>query len=184
MISTNLLLLRLILRPAPLHTPASPTVLLPFKGLGSSLNKCLGHCQRSLAICLSIIFHGYMQVVISKRNKVWLIQVRINSSKGYSSKVCKIKKNPTSRPWEKGKSGQLFQSLLLFSHQVVSDSFATPWTIAHQAPLPWDSPGKDPGVGCHFLLQGIFTTQGSNLQLPHWQEDSLPLSHQGSFIAR
>ena len=43
MISTNLLLLRLILRPAPLHTPASPTVLLPFKGLGSSLNKCLGH---------------------------------------------------------------------------------------------------------------------------------------------
>ena len=25
-----------------------------------------------------------------------------------------------------------------------------------------DSPGKNTGVGCHFLLQGIFTTQGSN----------------------
>ena len=25
----------------------------------------------------------------------------------------------------------------------------------------WDSPGKNPGVGCHFLLQGIFPTQGS-----------------------
>ena len=24
---------------------------------------------------------------------------------------------------------------------------------AHQAPRPWDSPGKNPGVGCHFLLQ-------------------------------
>ena len=24
---------------------------------------------------------------------------------------------------------------------------------AHQAPRPWDPPGKDPGVGCHFLLQ-------------------------------
>ena len=34
--------------------------------------------------------------------------------------------------------------------------FATPRTGAHQAPLPWDSPGKNTGVGCHFPLQGIF----------------------------
>ena len=34
-------------------------------------------------------------------------------------------------------------------------------------------------MGCHFLLQGIFLTQGSNLCLLHWQEDYLPLSHQG-----
>ena len=27
---------------------------------------------------------------------------------------------------------------------------------------PWGSPGKNPGGGCHFLLQGIFPTQGSN----------------------
>ena len=45
---------------------------------------------------------------------------------------------------------------------------------------PWNSPGKNTGVGCHFLLQGIFWTQGSNLHLLHWQEDSLPLRHQGS----
>ena len=38
------------------------------------------------------------------------------------------------------------------------------WTVAHQAPLssPWDSPGKNTGEGYHFLLQGIFPTQGSN----------------------
>ena len=30
---------------------------------------------------------------------------------------------------------------------------------------PWDSPGKSSGVGCHFLLQGIFPTQGSNPSL-------------------
>ena len=30
---------------------------------------------------------------------------------------------------------------------------------------PWDSPGKNTGVGCHALLQGIFPTQGSNLRL-------------------
>ena len=45
---------------------------------------------------------------------------------------------------------------------------------------PWDSPGKNTGVGCHFLLQGIFLTQGWNQCLLHWQADSLPLSHQGS----
>ena len=32
-------------------------------------------------------------------------------------------------------------------------------------------------MGCHFLLQGIFLTQGSNLRLLHWQAGSLPLSH-------
>ena len=30
---------------------------------------------------------------------------------------------------------------------------------------PWDSPGKNPGVGCHFLLQGVLSTRGSNLGL-------------------
>ena len=30
---------------------------------------------------------------------------------------------------------------------------------------PWDSPGKNTGVGYHFLLQGIFLTQGSNQHL-------------------
>ena len=36
-----------------------------------------------------------------------------------------------------------------------------------------DSPGKNTGVGCHFLLQGIFLAQGSNPQLLHWQVDFL-----------
>ena len=45
---------------------------------------------------------------------------------------------------------------------------------------PWDFPGEGTGVGCHFLLQGIFLTQESNLCLLHWQLDSLLLSHWGS----
>ena len=36
----------------------------------------------------------------------------------------------------------------------MSDSFATPWTVARWAPLSWDFPSKNTGVGCHFLLQG------------------------------
>ena len=39
---------------------------------------------------------------------------------------------------------------------------------------PWDFLSKNTGVGSHFLLQGIFPTQGSNLGLLHWQADSLP----------
>ena len=39
----------------------------------------------------------------------------------------------------------------------------------------WDSPGKNNGAGCCFLLQGIFPTQGLNPCLLLWQADSLPL---------
>ena len=58
--------------------------------------------------------------------------------------------------------------------------FATPWTIAYQLLCPWDFPGKNSGRGCHFLLQGIFPAQGSNLGLPHCGQMLCHLSHQGS----
>ena len=61
---------------------------------------------------------------------------------------------------------------------VVSDS-ATPETAAHQAPLSMDSPGKNTGVGCHFLLQGTFPNQGLNPSLLHGQVGSLPLAPPG-----
>ena len=51
---------------------------------------------------------------------------------------------------------------------------------------PWDSPGKNTGVGCHFLVHGIFLTQGSNprlLDLLHWQAGSSPLRRLGSLLA-
>ena len=43
-----------------------------------------------------------------------------------------------------------------------------------------DSPGKNTGVGCHALLQGIFPTQGSNPGLLHCRQILYHLSHQGS----
>ena len=48
----------------------------------------------------------------------------------------------------------------------------TLWTVVRQAFCLWDSPGKNTGVGCHFLLQGIFPTQGLKLHLLwllHWE---------------
>ena len=43
---------------------------------------------------------------------------------------------------------------------------------------PCDFPGKKTGVGCHFLLQGIFLSKGSNQRPLHWQADSVSLSNQ------
>ena len=43
--------------------------------------------------------------------------------------------------------------------------FETPGTVARQAPLSMEFSRKNTGVGSHFLLQGIFPTQGSNWRL-------------------
>ena len=59
---------------------------------------------------------------------------------------------------------------------------ATLQTVAQQAHLSGDSPGKNTGVGCCALFQGVFPTQGLNpglLHLLHWQVGSLPLAPPG-----
>ena len=66
----------------------------------------------------------------------------------------------------------------MLSNSVIPDCL---WPYALQPArliCPWDSPGKNTGVGCQDLLQGIFLTQGSNpclVHLLHWQMSSLPL---------
>ena len=46
----------------------------------------------------------------------------------------------------------------------------TIWTAACQPPCPWDSPGKNTGVGCGAFLQVIFSTQGLNQHLLYLSE--------------
>ena len=70
--------------------------------------------------------------------------------------------------------------LCVLSSSVVSDSLGPHELEPSRLLCPWNSPSKNMGVDCHFLLQEIFLTQGSNLLLLHWQAESLPLSHQGS----
>ena len=48
---------------------------------------------------------------------------------------------------------------------------------------PWDSPGKNTGVDCHFLLQGIFPTQELNPGLLHCRQIFYQLNYQGSPIS-
>ena len=73
--------------------------------------------------------------------------------------------------------------LHMLSYSVVSDSLWPHGLQPTRLLCPWNFSGKDTGMGCYFLLQGIFPTQGSKrhlLCLLHWQADSLPLSHLGS----
>ena len=49
---------------------------------------------------------------------------------------------------------------------VANNSFMVLWTVAHQAPLSMDSPGKATRVGCHFLLQGIFPNHYTPREFP------------------
>ena len=53
--------------------------------------------------------------------------------------------------------------------------FVTPWTIQSV-----NSPGQNPGVGNHCIIQVILPTQGSNLVLPHCRQILYQLSHKGS----
>ena len=66
------------------------------------------------------------------------------------------------------------------SHSVVSDFLRPSGLQPARLLCPWGSPGKNTGVGCHCLLQGIFPTQGLNLGLLHCRQTLYPLSHQGS----
>ena len=67
-----------------------------------------------------------------------------------------------------------------WSHSVVSDSLRPHGLQSTRLLHPWDLPGKSTRVGCHFLLQGIFLTQGSNLGHPHCRQMLYHLSYQGS----
>ena len=61
----------------------------------------------------------------------------------------------------------------MFSRLVMSDSLGPHGLQPTRLLCPWNSPGKNTGVGSHFLLPGIFLIQGSNLHLLPWQAGSV-----------
>ena len=58
-------------------------------------------------------------------------------------------------------------------------TLATPWTVAHQAPLSTGCSRPEYCMHGHFLLQGIFPTQGWNLGLLYCRQTLHQMSHQG-----
>ena len=71
------------------------------------------------------------------------------------------------------------QSLLLFSHSVISDS-ATPWTVALQALLSMEYSRQEYWSGLPFTPPGDLPDPGIKPESPALQVDSLPLSDEGS----
>ena len=62
---------------------------------------------------------------------------------------------------------------MYFCCSVVSDSLQ-PMNHSLPGPCPWNSPGKNTGVGCYFLLQGIFPNPGIEPGSPALLADPLP----------
>ena len=87
------------------------------------------------------------------------------------------------------KNANSYYEILILSYQFSSvqslsrvQLFVTPWTVAHQAPPSMGFSRQESGVGCHFLLQGISPTQGSNPGLLHYRQMLYHLSDHGSPI--
>ena len=71
----------------------------------------------------------------------------------------------------------VLESVESVSRSVVSNSLGSHGLGPTRFLCPWDSPGKNTGVGCHSLLQGIFPAQGSNPGLLHCRQILHCLSH-------
>ena len=75
-----------------------------------------------------------------------------------------------------------WQLIIMLSRSVASDYLQPHGLQFIKLFCPWNSPSQNTGVDCHFLLQGIFPTQGLNpclQRLLHWQADSLPVAPPG-----
>ena len=73
---------------------------------------------------------------------------------------------------------QYLAQLCVLNHLVVSSSLRPHGLYPARLLCPWTLPGKNTGVGCHFLRRWIFPTQGSNpclLYLLHWLANSLTI---------
>ena len=71
-------------------------------------------------------------------------------------------------------------SMCMLSHSVVSSPLWPHGPWPSRLLYPWNFPGKNTGVGCHFLLCGIFPAQELNMCLLYWRVYPLPLCHLGS----
>ena len=87
-----------------------------------------------------------------------------------------LNKNSTvTNSWNYSQSDQFVECICHIRTKCVLSVwlFGTPWTVASLL-CTWNCSGKNTGVGCHFLPQGIFLTQRSNLSflhILHWQAD-------------
>ena len=149
------------------------------------------HSGSAISQCLTR--HWFDTVTRKERRIHWNSKVPCGLNDKFSYKI-----QCNSFKWRKGFSSSF--KYLLNQHRypafplvicvccvtsVVSDPLQPRGLQPTRLLCPWAFPGKNTGVGCYFLLQGIFLTQGSNpwlLGLLHWQAGSLPLAPPGYFL--
>ena len=105
------------------------------------------------------------------------ISLSLAGTTGICTSLCQLLKLKTSSPRNCGTStfhhGKWKWKLVTQSCPTLCDPMEPTRLLC-----PWNSPGKNSGVGCHFLLQGIFPTQGSNPG-HHIAKDYLPTEPPG-----
>ena len=144
-----------------------------------------------VAICTSRIRSWFINIVWlwEKPLENWLFhsvglilpRASFQSREQSSCKDCRSKSPEANLKSLLARNGTTWAliSMCVLSHFSRVWLFETLWTVAARLRCPWDSPGKNTGMDCHALFQGIFPTQGSNpclLCLLLWQLGSLPLA--------
>ena len=154
-------------------------LLWPVRSLGKTLLDCVllhfvHHSQTSPEFQVSLDFLICIPVPYDEKNIFFLVLVLENligllrtvQLQLFLAKIW-ISVILNGLPW---KRTEIILSSLKWkwkwSHSVVSNSLSPHGLKPTMLLYPWDFPGKSTGVGCHFLLQSIFPTQGSNLGLP------------------
>ena len=93
----------------------------------------------------------------------------------------KLKKvGKTTRPFRYDLNQIPYNYTVRVSHSVLPNSLRPHGLQPSRLLCPWDFPGKNAGVCCHFLLQGIFLTQGSNPGLLRCRQILYQLNYKGS----
>ena len=163
------------------HLLVSPNFLFPCLSQEFDTHRIIEH-NLALIMFLESIYHHEMDIWETKRGLIYFscaISLRVYACIFY---VGVSKENFIQGTIEE--KGELWLTKCdSCMHAQSHPTLATPWTVACQAPLSMGFSRQHIEVGCHFLLQGIFPTQASNLHLLcflHWQVDSLPLHHVGS----
>ena len=112
------------------------------------------------------------------------IQEYLSFSKQFSNWVCTLMTmlQPGSFPIRLNLSHQY---ILVVLYGLIVKSCPTLCDTMDNSPMdyilcPWDSPGKNTGKGCHFLLQGTFPTQELNPGLLHCRQILYQLSYEGT----
>ena len=151
-------------------------------------------CRSGRALGRGFGARSHAEVTLQQRHEQWL---DVHEARGWADSKCRASREKEAwhlgnwlEEWVQEIAGHLqlvgmargcgFYFWCDISHSVLFNSLQRHGLQPARFLCPWSSPGKNTGVGFHFLLQGIFLTQGSNSGLLQGRQIAYHLCHQGS----